>query len=94
MNAPFVPPYDVEAVRAEFPILSAQVYGKPLVYLDSAASAQKPRAVIDAMVGTMEGGYANVHRGLHFMANAATEGFEGAREALIEIVQDWLKARA
>jgi cysteine desulfurase/selenocysteine lyase len=75
-----VQPYDVEAVRAEFPILSAQVYGKPLVYLDSAASAQKPRAVIEAMVGTMEGGYANVHRGLHYMANAATEGFEGARE--------------
>jgi len=80
MNAPFAPPYDVEAIRAEFPILSAEVYGKPLVYLDNAASAQKPRAVIDAMVRTMETGYANVHRGLHYMANVATEGFEGARE--------------
>jgi cysteine desulfurase/selenocysteine lyase len=80
MNAPFSLPYDVEALRAEFPILQAQVYGKPLVYLDSAASAQKPRAVIDAMVATMEGGYANVHRGLHYMANAATDAFEGARE--------------
>ena len=50
MNAPFTTPYDVEAIRAEFPILSQQVYGKPLVYLDNAASAQKPRAVIDAMV--------------------------------------------
>ncbi|HZB38383.1 MAG TPA: cysteine desulfurase [Beijerinckiaceae bacterium] len=80
MNAPFAPPYDVEAIRAEFPILSQQVYGKPLVYLDNAASAQKPRAVIDAMVRTMETAYSNVHRGLHFMANAATEGFEGARE--------------
>src|SRR5918998_353270 len=85
MNAPFLAtaptaPYDVEAVRAEFPILGQTIYGKPLVYLDSAASAQKPRAVIEAMVGTMEGGYANVHRGLHYMANAATEGFEGARE--------------
>jgi cysteine desulfurase/selenocysteine lyase len=80
MNAPFPTPYDVEAIRAEFPILSEQVYGKPLVYLDNAASAQKPRAVIDAMVRTMEAGYANVHRGLHYMANAATEGFEGARE--------------
>src|SRR5215207_550559 len=79
MNAPFAP-YDVEAVRAEFPILSQQVYGKPLVYLDNAASAQKPRAVIDAMVRTMETGYANVHRGLHHMANVATEGYEGARE--------------
>ncbi|MCB8820643.1 cysteine desulfurase [Microvirga rosea] len=74
--------YDVEAVRAQFPILSQQVYGKPLVYLDNAASAQKPRAVIDAMVNTMETGYANVHRGLHFMANAATESFERARETV------------
>lgn len=80
MNAPFQAPYDVEAIRAEFPILRAEVYGKPLVYLDNAASAQKPRAVIDAMVGTMEGGYANVHRGLHYMANAVTERFEAARE--------------
>ena len=73
-------PYDVAEIRAQFPILSQQVYGKPLVYLDNAASAQKPRAVIEAMVGSMEGAYANVHRGLHYMANAATEGFEGARE--------------
>lgn len=95
MNAPFTPdlrsapidlrsatPYDVEALRAEFPILSAQVYGKPLVYLDNAASAQKPRAVIDAMVETMTGGYANVHRGLHYMATAATDAFEDARESV------------
>jgi cysteine desulfurase / selenocysteine lyase len=75
-----VRPYDVQAVRAEFPILGQQVYGKPLVYLDNAASAQKPRAVIDAMVGTMQTGYANVHRGLHYMANVATDGFERARE--------------
>ncbi|WP_112664072.1 cysteine desulfurase [Microvirga flavescens] len=81
MNASFAP-YDVEAIRAQFPILSQQVYGKPLVYLDNAASAQKPRAVIDAMVNTMETGYANVHRGLHYMANAATEAFENAREAV------------
>ena len=73
-------PYDVEAIRREFPILASQVYGKPLVYLDNAASAQKPRAVIDAMVRTMETGYANVHRGLHHMANVATEAYEGARE--------------
>ncbi|MDJ1156722.1 cysteine desulfurase [Chelatococcus sp. SYSU_G07232] len=76
------PAYDVEAIRADFPILSRRVYGKPLVYLDSAASAQKPRAVIDAMVQTYETAYANVHRGLHFMANAATEAFEDAREAV------------
>jgi cysteine desulfurase/selenocysteine lyase len=79
MNAP-VKPYDIEAVRSEFPILAQQVYGKPLVYLDNAASAQKPRAVIDAMVNTMQTGYSNVHRGLHYMANVATEGFERARE--------------
>lgn len=77
-----IPPYDIATVRREFPILQAEVYGKPLVYLDNAASAQKPRAVIDAMVRTMEGGYANVHRGLHYMANAATEAYEGARESV------------
>jgi cysteine desulfurase/selenocysteine lyase len=85
MNAPFAP-YDVEAIRAEFPILSQTVYGKPLVYLDNAASAQKPRAVIDAMVNTMETRYSNVHRGLHYMANAATEAFEGARESVREFL--------
>ncbi len=73
-------PFDVEAIRADFPILSKQVYGKPLVYLDNAASAQKPRAVIDRMVHAYEHEYANVHRGLHFLANAATEAFEDARE--------------
>jgi len=82
MNAPFTSGYDVEAIRAEFPILSQQVYGKPLVYLDNAASAQKPRAVIDAMVDTMETSYSNVHRGLHYMANAATESFEASRESV------------
>jgi cysteine desulfurase/selenocysteine lyase len=85
MNAP-VKPYDIEAIRAEFPILGQQVYGKPLVYLDNAASAQKPRAVIDAMVNTMQTGYANVHRGLHYMANVATEGFERARETAREFL--------
>src|SRR3712207_6312035 len=81
MSAPFPAPYDVETVRRDFPILASQVYGKPLVYLDNAASAQKPRAVIDAMVRQMETGYANVHRGLHYLANEATEAFEGARES-------------
>ena len=74
--------FDPHAVRAQFPILSRQVNGKPLVYLDNAASAQKPRAVIDAMVATMEGGYANVHRGLHTLSNEATEAFEKAREVV------------
>ena len=86
MNAPIVAPYDVDAIRTQFPILSQQVYGKPLVYLDNAASAQKPRAVIDAMANIMETGYSNVHRGLHFMANAATESFEQARETVREFL--------
>jgi cysteine desulfurase/selenocysteine lyase len=72
--------FDVAAARAEFPILSRQVNGKPLVYLDSAASAQKPRAVIEAMAGAMEGSYSNVHRGLHTLANETTEAYEKARE--------------
>jgi len=73
-------PYDVEAIRADFPILSERPYGKPLVYLDNAASAQKPRAVIERMVHVYEHEYANVHRGLHYLANAATEAYEAARE--------------
>jgi cysteine desulfurase/selenocysteine lyase len=72
--------YDVERRRADFPILSKQVYGKPLVYLDNAASAQKPRTVIERLTEAYENEYANVHRGLHYLANAATEAFEVARE--------------
>jgi cysteine desulfurase/selenocysteine lyase len=74
--------YDISRVRADFPILSREVYGKPLVYLDNAASAQKPRAVLDRMRHVYENEYANVHRGLHFLANAATEGYENARETV------------
>ncbi|MGA0544240.1 aminotransferase class V-fold PLP-dependent enzyme [Brevundimonas sp. VNH65] len=73
---------DLAAIRAQFPILSRTVNGRPLVYLDNAASAQKPRAVIDALVATMEGGYANVHRGLHTLSNEATEAYEAARETV------------
>jgi cysteine desulfurase/selenocysteine lyase len=73
-------PYDVEAIRRDFPALNERPYGKPLVYLDNAASAQKPRAVVDRMVHAYEHEYANVHRGLHYLANAATEAFEEARE--------------
>lgn len=74
--------YDLARIRADFPILSREVYGKPLVYLDNAASAQKPKAVIDAMTAVMENEYANVHRGMHYLSNAATEKFEIAREQL------------
>jgi len=72
--------FDVGAVRAQFPILKRQVHGKPLVYLDSAASAQKPLAVIEAMTWAMENSYANVHRGLHALANETTDAYEKARE--------------
>jgi cysteine desulfurase/selenocysteine lyase len=72
--------YDVERLRADFPILSKEVYGKSLVYLDNAASAQKPRSVIERLTEVYENEYANVHRGLHYLANAATEAFEVARE--------------
>jgi cysteine desulfurase / selenocysteine lyase len=72
--------YDVELIRKDFPILSRTVYGKPLVYLDNGASAQKPQVVIDAMVNSLTHEYANVHRGLHFLSNAATDAYENARE--------------
>ena len=75
-------PYDVQSIRADFPILSREVYGKKLVYLDNAASAQKPRAVIEAITQAMEGSYANVHRGLHTLANETTEAYEKARETV------------
>src|SRR6185437_13743750 len=74
--------FDAEAIRAEFPILQRQINGHPLVYLDSAASAQKPRAVIGAMTRAMEHSYANVHRGLHTLANETTEAYEAARTAV------------
>src|SRR5271168_836946 len=71
--------YDVTRVREDFPALALKVYGKPLVYLDNAASAQKPNAVLDRMNEAYKTEYANVHRGLHYLANAATEAYEGAR---------------
>jgi cysteine desulfurase / selenocysteine lyase len=75
-------PLDVTRIRQDFPILAKEVYGKPLVYLDNAASAQKPQEVVDRMVHAMYHEYANVHRGLHFLANAATDAFEVARESV------------
>ncbi len=74
--------YDVEAIRRDFPILSREVYGKPLVYLDNGASAQKPQVVIDAVAHAYSSEYANVHRGLHFLSNAATDAYEKARESV------------
>lgn len=73
-------PYDVDAVRADFPILSREVYGRPLVYLDNAATTQKPRCVVEAMVNEYYSVNANVHRGVHFLSQQATELHEQARE--------------
>jgi cysteine desulfurase / selenocysteine lyase len=74
--------YDVARIREDFPILAVQVYGKPLVYLDNAASAQKPQVVLDRLNEVYTREYANVHRGLHYLANTATEAYEGARESV------------
>jgi len=78
--------FDVAAVRAEFPILARTVHAKPLVYLDSAASAQKPEAVIAAMADAMRGSYANVHRGLHTLANETTAAYEAARARVAQFI--------
>jgi cysteine desulfurase / selenocysteine lyase len=78
--------YDVARVRADFPALAFKVYGKDLVYLDNAASAQKPTAVLDRMMTAYTTEYANVHRGLHYLANAATEAYEGARTKVAQFL--------
>jgi cysteine desulfurase / selenocysteine lyase len=74
--------FDVERIRTDFPILFREVYGKPLVYLDNGASAQKPRPVLDAIEHAYKMEYANVHRGLHYLSNTATANFENARETV------------
>ncbi len=79
-------PFDVETIRAEFPALAAEVYGKPLVYLDSAASAQKPVSVLDAERDCYERFYSNVHRGVHFLSQRATEAYEGARKKVARLL--------
>ena len=71
--------YDVDRIRADFPILHRQVNGKPLVYLDNGASAQKPQVVIDAVTQAYSHEYANVHRGLHYLSNLATDRYEAVR---------------
>lgn len=80
--------YDINAIRADFPATGLSVHGKPLVYLDNGASAQKPRPVIDTLTRTYSSEYANVHRGLHYLSNLATENFEAARG----VVQGFLGA--
>jgi cysteine desulfurase/selenocysteine lyase len=78
--------FDVERVRADFPILATEVHGKPLVYLDNAATSQKPRAVINAIMRYYEGTNANVHRGVHHLSEAATEDYEGARRTVQQFI--------
>ncbi|KYK46351.1 MULTISPECIES: cysteine desulfurase [Bradyrhizobium] len=78
--------YDVARVRQDFPALALQVYGKNLVYLDNAASAQKPQSVLDRMTQAYASEYANVHRGLHYLANAATEAYEGGRTKVAQFI--------
>lgn len=70
----------MNAIRADFPILSREIYGKPLIYLDNGASSQKPKAVIDAVSHVYSHEYSNVHRGLHYLSNATTDAYEAARE--------------
>ena len=82
--------YDVNRIRADFPILSQEVHGKPLTFMDNGASAQKPRQVIDAMRSVYETEYANVHRGAYQLSERATERYEGARD----IVQRFLNAKS
>lgn len=79
-------PFDIQAIRAQFPILGEKIRGKDLVFLDSAASAQKPRAVIDAMVHAMERQYANIHRGLHWMSERTTEAYEQTRDSAARLL--------
>lgn len=78
--------YDVEKIRAEFPILSRQVNAKPLTYLDNGASAQKPQVVIDAITRAYSHEYSNVHRGLHYLSNLATEKYEGVRDIIAKFL--------
>lgn len=78
--------FDINAIRAQFPILAEKIRGKDLVFLDSAASAQKPRVVIEAMVHAMEHQYANIHRGLHWMSERTTEAYEQTRDAAARLL--------
>ena len=71
--------FDIDAIRADFPILERSIHGKPLVYLDSAASAQKPKQVLDALMSAYQDTYSNVHRGLHFLSEASTDLYEAVR---------------
>src|SRR5262249_5213363 len=78
--------YDVARVRQDFPALALSIYGKPLAYLGNAESGQKPNAVLERMDRAYKTEYANVHRGLHYLANAATEAYEGGRTTVAKFL--------
>src|SRR5262249_4550027 len=80
------PAFDIARVRADFPILSQKVHGRPLVYLDNAATTQKPRSVIEAEKNLYERYYANIHRGVHWLSVESTEAYERAREKVRELL--------
>ncbi len=86
MSTPSPSPFDIEKIRRDFPILDRKIYGKRLAYLDNAASAQKPRQVLDVMDEVYKTSYANVHRGLHFLSNTATDLYEKARESVRKFI--------
>ena len=76
----------MELLRLDFPILREQIYGRNLIYLDSAASAQKPQIVIDTIKNYLEQGYSNVHRGMYYLSNKSTEDYENARKLIQEFI--------
>ena len=77
---------DVQAIRKHFPVLEREVKGRPLVYFDNAATTQKPQVVIDALINYYSGYNANIHRGIHTLAEEATAAFEGTRDAIKEFI--------
>src|SRR3954465_5685245 len=86
ITSPTIEKLDVEFIRSHFPVLSRKVKGKPLVYFDNAATTQKPQVVIDALVNYYSGYNANIHRGIHTLAEEATAAFEGTRDAIREFI--------
>jgi len=82
--------FDVEKIRLDFPILTKEIFGKPLVYLDNAATSQKPRQVIDALVEYYENFNANVHRGVHTLSMEATDRYEEAREKVSSFINYYI----
>ena len=79
-------PFDITAIRSDFPILGVEVNGKPLVYFDNAATTQKPQQVIDALIDYYSHYNSNVHRGVHHLSQVATDAYEGARQKMAKLM--------